>query len=214
MSQTPQQNDIVRQKKEIRSCMRKTLKTFCEVPLYKELSQKAAQLFLDSELYRRAPLILAFVSLKTEIDTHPLIEKMMNDGKKVAVPLTTDTSMFFKLLQNEKPLCEQLRCGNFGIEEPVPELQDIAPESLPEGTVILVPGMAFSESGLRLGKGKGYYDSYIAQVPAHMILAGYAFQLQILQNVPCEPHDKKVNYLITEEKIIHIPSEFPQNRTL
>ena len=124
--------------------MRKTLKTFCEVPLYKELSQKAAQIFLDSELYRRAPLILAFVSLKTEIDTHPLIEKMMNDGKKVAVPLTTDTSMFFKLLQNEKPLCEQLRCGNFGIEEPVPELQDIAPETLPEGTVILVPGMAFS----------------------------------------------------------------------
>ncbi len=194
--------------------MRKTLKTFCEVPLYKELSQKAAQLFLDSELYRRAPLILAFVSLKTEIDTHPLIEKMMNDGKKVAVPLTTDTSMFFKLLQNEKPLCEQLRCGNFGIEEPVPELQDIAPESLPEGTVILVPGMAFSESGLRLGKGKGYYDRYLERVPAETILAGYAFQVQVLQEIPCEPHDRKVGYLVTDERIIHIPSEFPQNRTL
>ena len=187
--------------------MRKTLKALCDTPSYAEQSQKAAQLFLDSPLYRRAPLILAFVSLKTEIDTHPLIEKIMSDGKKVAVPLTSDTSMFFKLLQKEKPLSKQLRCGNFGIEEPVCDLKDISPETLPAGTVILVPGLAFSAGGARLGKGKGYHDRYLEHVPAETILAGYAFQVQVLQDVPCEPHDRKVGYLVTDERIIHTADE-------
>ena len=201
--QHQQMNDILLQKKELRSCIRKTLKSFCETPDYEDFSQKAAQLFLNSELYRRAPLILAFVSLKTEIDTHALIEKMMQDNKKIAIPLTSDTSMVFKLLQNEKPLCAQLQRGNYGIEEPVSELEEIAPENLPEETVILVPGMAFSRSGARLGKGKGYYDNYLAQVPAATILAGYAFQRQIMETVPCEPHDRPVKYLVTEERITH-----------
>ena len=195
------QNDTVRRKKELRSFIRKTLATFRESPLYKEYSKKAAQNFLTSELYAAAPLILAFVSLKNEIDTHPLIEKMMKDGKKVAVPLTSDTSMFFKLLDNGKPLCEQLRRGNYDIEEPLPELEEIAPETLPAGTVVLVPGMAFSQDGARLGKGKGYYDTYLARVPATTKLVGYAFQTQIIEAVPCEMHDKKANYLATEERI-------------
>ncbi len=207
-SRHAQINDILQQKKELRSCMRKTLKLFCESPLYEHFSKKAAELFLNSELYRRAPLVLAFVSLKTEIDTHSLIEKMMQDNKKIAIPLTSDTpengqSMLFKTLRNDDPLEKQLISGNYGIEEPLPELEEVAPETLPAGTVILVPGMAFSMSGARLGKGKGYYDNYLARVPAYAILVGYAFQMQIVETVPCEPHDKPVKYLVTEERITH-----------
>ena len=64
-----------------------------------------------------------------------------------------------------------------------------------------MPGLAFSEDGSRLGKGKGYYDRYIELVPVETVLVGYAFQLQIAETVPYGDLDKKVDYLVTEEKI-------------
>ncbi len=201
MSKTPQQNDIVQQKKELRSHMRKTLASFKESPQYEKLSTDAMNNFLKSPLYRYAPLILTFVSLGSEIETHPLLEKMLADKKSVAIPETTETSMTFRLLSNSTPISEQLHHGNFGIEEPAENLEPVKPEKFPAGTVILVPGLAFSEDGSRLGKGKGYYDKYIELVPAETVLVGYAFQFQITDTVPCEDLDKKVDYIVTEEKI-------------
>ena len=189
------------EKKQLRKKLRKELSSFCASPLYEEHSKKAASNFLGSTLYANAPLILAFMSLKSEADTHPLIDKMLQDKKKVAIPKTDETTMTFRLLKSDVPLQEQLECGNYGIEEPRPELEETEPEKLPEGTVILVPGMAFSKGGSRLGKGKGYYDSYIARISTETKLVGYAFSFQIVPDVPCEAHDKKVGYLVTEEGI-------------
>ena len=189
------------EKKELRSYMRLTLAAFKESPQYGQYSLDAMNRFLESPLYRYAPLILAFVSLGSEIDTHQLINRMLDDKKSVAIPETTANSMTFRMLSPDIPLSKQLRHGNFGIEEPVKSLEPVMPEALPAGTVILVPGLAFSEDGSRLGKGKGYYDIFIERVPAETVLVGYAFQLQIAETVPCEDHDKKVDYLVTEEKI-------------
>lgn len=189
------------QKKELRSYMRLTLAALKETQLHEQYSFDAMNHFLESPLYRYAPLILAFVSIGTEIETHSLITRMLNDKKNVAIPETTDTSMTFRLLSQNTPLNKQLRRGNFGIEEPVRSLKPVTPESLPAGTVILVPGLAFSDDGSRLGKGKGYYDKFIERVPAEVVLVGYAFRLQTAETVPCEDHDKKVDYIVTEEKI-------------
>ncbi|MCR4940527.1 MAG: 5-formyltetrahydrofolate cyclo-ligase [Treponemataceae bacterium] len=189
-------------KAQLRASMRKKLASFRESDLYDEYSQKAALLFLSSDLYKKAPMVLAFVSLKREIDTHFLIERMMQDKKKIAVPETGDTSMTFRLLSYDLPIKAQLQCGNYGIEEPIGELVEIEPDKLPEGSVILVPGLAFSKEGARLGKGKGYYDRYISLIPDKTILAGYAFNFQLSEEIPCEDHDKKVCCIITEEKII------------
>ena len=189
------------QKKELRSYMRLSLAAFKESPQYETYSLEAMKHFIESPLYRYAPLILAFVSVGTEINTYPLLTKMLDDKKNVAIPGTTDTDMTFRMLSLELPLSKQLRRGNFGIEEPVKSLEPVYPESLPAGTVILVPGLAFSEDGCRLGKGKGYYDRYIERVPVETVLVGYAFQLQIAETVPCGDLDKKVDYPVTEEKI-------------
>lgn len=190
------------QKKELRSYTRLSLAAFKESPQYEQYSLDAMNHFLESPLYRYAPLILTFVSAGTEINTHPLLIKMLEDKKRVAIPETTENSMTFRMLSPDIPLSKQMRRGNFDIEEPVKSLEPVKPETLPAGTVILVPGLAFSEDGARLGKGKGYYDRYIEQVPVETVLVGYAFQLQIAETVPCEDHDKKVDYLVTEEKMI------------
>ena len=189
------------EKKELRSYMRFTLAAFKETQQHEQFSLNAMNHFLESPLYRYAPLILAFVSTGTEIDTHTLLKRMLDDKKNVAIPETTDTSMTFRLLSHNTPLNKQLRRGNFGIEEPVKSLKPIKPESLPAGTVILVPGLAFSEDGSRLGKGKGYYDRYIEHIPLETVLVGYTFQLQITETVPCGDFDRKVDYIVTEEKI-------------
>lgn len=192
-------SEVTAKKRQLRKEMRQTLSDFQQSPLYKEYSRKAELQFLNSALYKEAPLILAFVSLKTEIDTHHLLEEMLKDKKRLAIPETKASSMTFRLLKEGTPLSSQVRIGSYSIEEPLPELEKIEAEDVPPGTVILVPGLAFSREGARLGKGKGYYDNYISLLPKGIRLAGYAFSFQITGDVPCEAHDKKVDCLITED---------------
>ena len=66
---------------------------------------------------------------------------------------------------------------------------------------ILVPGMGFTENGVRLGKGGGYYDRYLETHPGHKTIA-LAYEFQILHELPAEPYDKSVDMIVTEKRVI------------
>lgn len=76
---------------------------------------------------------------------------------------------------------------------------DDAPEAHPE--VILIPGLGFTESGVRLGRGKGFYDKYLSHYRGVKI--GICFSLQLEEMLPSEEHDVNLDYIVTEEKIIN-----------
>jgi 5-formyltetrahydrofolate cyclo-ligase len=82
----------------------------------------------------------------------------------------------------------------FTILGPKKEALEINPE------IILVPGLAFSPSGERLGRGRGHYDKYLTHFKG--IKIGIGFSVQILEELPTEEHDVKLDYIVTEEKII------------
>jgi 5-formyltetrahydrofolate cyclo-ligase len=79
--------------------------------------------------------------------------------------------------------------------EPAAEGERIAPESL---DLILVPGLAFTRAGLRMGRGGGHYDRLLALLPATTVRVGISFELQIVEELPAEPHDMTMQVVATE----------------
>jgi len=84
-------------------------------------------------------------------------------------------------------------------EHRLPAARVVSPEEI---GVILVPGLAFTKNGHRLGRGGGYYDRYLASLPASTMKIGVCFALQIVDALPTEPHDQQLNAVITEEGLI------------
>ncbi len=72
---------------------------------------------------------------------------------------------------------------------------------LPSIDLIAVPGVAFDASGRRLGRGGGYYDATLAQLPAGAVRVGLAFEVQIVPSVPDEQHDATLDTVVTERMI-------------
>ena len=68
--------------------------------------------------------------------------------------------------------------------------------------VILVPGLAFTRTGARLGRGGGYYDRLLAQPQCRARRLAVAFEVQIIDDIPCEAHDQRVAQIITESGLI------------
>jgi 5-formyltetrahydrofolate cyclo-ligase len=91
--------------------------------------------------------------------------------------------------------------GAWGIREPVVDrcIKEEAP-----GTVdlILLPGVAFTREGVRLGYGGGFYDKLLAQLPHQPSLVAGAFALQVVQEIPREVTDRNVGWLVTEAETI------------
>ena len=95
-----------------------------------------------------------------------------------------------------------LTIGKFGILEPLPSAPEITPDNL---DTMICPGIAFSLSGIRLGQGGGYYDRYLAKtIKARLI--GVAFDLQIQDMLPSDPHDIAMHEIISESQHLRISS--------
>jgi 5-formyltetrahydrofolate cyclo-ligase len=85
-------------------------------------------------------------------------------------------------------------------EHRLPEARPVAPEDI---GVILVPGLAFTKNGHRLGRGGGYYDRYLASLPATTMKIGVCFALQIVNMLPLEPHDQQMDAIVTDEGLVN-----------
>ena len=97
----------------------------------------------------------------------------------------------------------ELQPRQWGLREPVPEAASaVAPDSL---DLILVPGIAFSRGGARLGRGRGFYDRLLSTLPARVFKIGVCFDFQIIPELPTEPHDQHVNLVATESGILDPP---------
>ena len=129
--------------------------------------------------------IALFASLETEIDTFPLIEALLKEGKNIYLPKTREKEMEFYLIHSLDELVEskdkykvkEPSCGN-----PVnPSIFDI----------IICPGVAFDRSNNRMGHGQGYYDKYLSRCSAYKI--GLCYKEQLLDEIPTDEHDIKMD---------------------
>jgi 5-formyltetrahydrofolate cyclo-ligase len=140
---------------------------------------------------RSARTILFFAPLPGEIDVWPLLEEMVPAGKTAALPRFDPVTQTYRARRVENPAGE-IVSGKFGVREPAAGCVEIPLEKF---DLVLVPGVAFDLSGNRLGRGKGFYDQLLAKISGVKCGVGYDFQLQ--EKIPAEPHDAKVDFVIT-----------------
>lgn len=197
------------EKTALRAVIRTRLRELnADKALAAERSSRAAAVFTESDAYKDAGAVLAFLSFGTEIKTHDLVKQMLADGKRVAIPRTfenegDDARMEFYWLSADAPLEEQVEKGDFGILVPRESLPMVDPAALPEKTLMVLPGVAFSKAGWRLGQGRGFYDRYLERVSVaglkSVLLAGFCYALQLVDDVPHDTWDKPVDCIITED---------------
>lgn len=135
-----------------------------------------------------------YVSFNGEVDTHQLIQTLIDLEIKVSVPKIEHKVMNFYEINS----LLQLQPGHFGVLEPNTGI-------LTDPTQIdlmIVPLLAFNRSGYRVGYGKGYYDHYLKDINPYKVGVAYAFQE--VNTAFHEKHDIAMDAIITNEGIIHV----------
>ncbi|MGA2247666.1 MAG: 5-formyltetrahydrofolate cyclo-ligase [Verrucomicrobiota bacterium] len=143
-----------------------------------------------------AHTILFFAPLVDELDVWPLLEKLLPAKKICALP-AFDAALQFYSARRVKSLETDIVTGKFGVSEPLPECEQIP---LDRFDLVLVPGVAFDLGGNRLGRGRGFYDRILAV--ASGVKCGVAYDFQLLEKIPAEAHDAKVNFIFTPTRCV------------
>jgi 5-formyltetrahydrofolate cyclo-ligase len=150
--------------------------------------------------WRRAGLVLCFLSMPGELDTAPIIAAAGQAGKSLAVPRIEAGAISFRLLGGDPAALPRDRWGI-----PVPD-PDWPEARLSAGVEVLVvtPGLAFDRRGNRLGRGGGYYDGFLRAARARSALTalGVCLSDQVVEEAPYDARDQKVDGIVTEEELI------------
>lgn len=141
--------------------------------------------------------LVGYMPLADEPDCRGILEYWLHKGRTVYLPVFEKEKGIYSLAQVGGLDGEWLCVGNYGIAEPLPSLpRRGAPFFFEGGCVWLVPGLGFSRSGVRLGRGAGYYDRLLAGSNALKI--GLAYEGHVFDWLPSEEHDVRMDYLLTE----------------
>jgi 5-formyltetrahydrofolate cyclo-ligase len=158
----------------------------------KRKSDRIMSNFFSMEDYKEAKVIMFYVDMRNEVMTKATINKAFNEEKRVVVPRVKKG---YGLLAIEIQSLEELSLGTFGVMEP-PEKEEILLEDI---DVVVVPGVAFDRNGYRLGYGAGYYDNFLPKLRSDAKKIAVAFEMQLKDLIPIEPHDVKMDMIITEK---------------
>lgn len=149
-----------------------------------EISKRIIENLEKHPKFIDARTILLYHSLNDEVYTHDLIERW-KDKKRIILPVVNGDDLDLKEYNS------QMEIGSFNIMEPTGEkLTDYSQIDL-----AVVPGMAFDESGNRLGRGKGYYDKILSKLSCYKI--GICFPFQLCKEIPTEIHDIRMDEIIS-----------------
>jgi len=181
-------------KSALRKKIRAALKNVSE-ETHKLDSEKLCIKLKEQSFFQNASAILFFAPLPDEIDIWPLLEKLTYE--KIAALPCFDLDNQFYTSRQVKNLHAEIVSGHFGIREPVGNCVEIPFDDL---DLILVPGVAFDLHGNRLGRGKGFYDRLLQKI--HCKKAGVCFDAQLLEKIPVEPHDAKVDFILTPSRCV------------
>ncbi len=164
---------------------------------YIQRSLDIEQRLISTEAYSHAEVLALYYSIHNEVDTRELIELSLGTGKKVLLPAVYKGSLLFRELKDTS----HLHKGKFGIPEPPADNTAFAPDS---ADLIVLPGVAFDEKGNRVGYGKGYYDRSLHHLEGQGRLVGICFDFQLIEKIAGEPHDVKVDMVITEKRVVNV----------
>ncbi len=151
----------------------------------------AAQVF-ELSAFIKAKTVLFYASMPGEVDTFAMISKALQLKKNVAIPVIVPNqrTMIPTLINS----VDDLYSGTHGIMEPrADKSKAVSGERL---DLVIVPGLAFDRALHRLGRGAGYYDRFLADLPDSVTTVGTAFDFQVVDSLPIEDHDISLDLVI------------------
>lgn len=156
-------------------------------------------------VWKDAPLICGYMSMRSEIDMMPVWKQAVTLGKAYALPVTVtgarEGRMIFRRLSGYTP--HELAPARFGLSEPTPACPPLHLRGY-EGALILVPGLAFDDGGFRIGYGGGYYDRFLTELKAagvRVTTVGLVPAVCRTPALPREAHDCAVDIVICERSM-------------
>ena len=152
---------------------------------------------LSLEEFRNAGIIFFFASFRTEVDTTELIKMSLSMGKRVVLPKVDAAT--HDLLLFEVRDSAGLAPGYMGIPEPSAEAEQMG---INDVDIVIIPGAGYDVSGNRVGYGGGYYDRLLSGLQKDIPVIAPAFEEQVLDSIPSEPHDIRVNVIVTDRRTI------------
>lgn len=170
-----------------------------------EAAERIAEHLLAHPQVRRAASITAYVSVGHEPGTGILLDRLLAARKRVILPLTVGSlargGLDLDWATYEGP--GSLAPARFGLLEPT--TPPLGPDAVATPDAVLVPGLAVSPAGVRLGKGGGCYDKALARVPVGTFTCVLLYADEVGVEVPVEAHDRPVNHAATPEGVTALP---------
>lgn len=163
-------------------------------------SATIAERLLQLPEYRQAGVVLGYMNFGTEFASELWVARVLADGRRLVLPKVNRHTNHLDLYRVDDPET-QLAAGLWGIREPVVERCERL-DSLNEVEFALLPGVAFTRNGARLGYGGGFYDKLLARFAHRPALVAAAFALQIVTDIPQESTDIRVERIVTEQEVI------------
>lgn len=173
-------------KKELRQAIRAQKRAMTEADILRR-SEILAEKFARSDAYRAAKTIYGYLPYNQEVRTVPMLQRALDEGKRVAVPKVYGDDMKFIYLDD----LSQVAKGYAGIPEPVAD----GPVAQDETALVLMPGLAFDPAGHRIGYGGGFYDKFLAREPHHPTVA-LCYDFQVIERLETEGFDIPVDQVI------------------
>ena len=196
-SSTPE--PILQQKQKIREKVIDQLKSLQGREIKSCTIQKLCLDIMEGYFQKKQiqkPQVCVYAGVFPEVETRMIIQELLNRDDGVWIPRCAGESLEICKIRS----WDDLVPGKYSIPEPGDGLEVLKKYSFLD--LVIVPGVGFDEKGCRIGRGKGYYDRFLARLDHGILKLGLAFGVQILNSVPVTGYDKKVDGIVTENGLI------------
>lgn len=191
--------EIREKKQELRIEITNKIKALSADELIERKSAIQQRLF-EFANFLESKITLLYVNCENEVPTRDIIKNAYDYGKIVILPAFDTEKFKMKLLKVDNPEKDLIK-GPRGLLEPDPKRCKTVPIDCID--IAIVPGVALDEKGGRVGSGEGYYDRLIPALPQTARKVGLAFEEQLVPLIPMESHDKHVDIIITNKRVIY-----------
>lgn len=168
-------------------------------------SRAAIDRLLAIPEYQSATTVMWYVDCRSELHTQQALPAVLATDQRVVVPYcTVDEHGNNELGLFHLKCLDELAIGKWRILEPRLELRQVSDRivSVEQLDLVIVPGVAFSPNGHRLGNGQGYYDRLLSRLGPQCTTVGICFECQLMPRIPTETHDQSLDIIVTEKRVI------------
>ena len=162
-----------------------------------EKSKKACQYLIETDEFRKSHTVMVYLSFSHEVDTTAVILQCWQREKTVVVPKVSWQQRHMIPVEINS-LESGISTGAGGLRNPTTGM----PMPIEDIDMVVAPGLAFDRKGNRLGRGGAYYDRFLSAEQLKATVCSLAFSEQIVDVVPVEEHDQRVDFIVTEDGII------------